>query len=290
MPAPKPVLSAVLLTMGDRPVELHRSIHSILTQDEPPAEIIVVGNGVDVPDLPPAITNVHLDTNVGIPAGRNAGAQATHGDVVVFVDDDGWLADSEVLTRIRRDFADDPTLGIVSFQVADPAGGPGFRRHVPRLRAGDPNRSSYVTTFLGTAYAMRKTVMDECGGLPDEFFYGHEETDLAWRAIDHGWRIKYDAQAKIFHPATLPTRHDVFYRMNARNRVLIARRNLPLVLIPVYLSTWTVLTVVRVRDPRKLKVWFKGFAEGFTMDPGKRQPMKWRTVARMTRLGRPPII
>ena len=286
----RPVLSAVLITMGTRPEELKRSINSILNQAEPPSEIILVGNGVEVPGLPSEVTQIPLAENIGIPAGRNRGSDAARGDVLVFVDDDGWLADDHVFSHLREEFAAQPDLGIVSFQVADPDGGPGFRRHVPRLRAGDPQRSSDVTTFLGTAYALRKEVLEQCGGLPDVFFYGHEETDLAWRALDHGWRIRYDAQAKIFHPAVLPTRHDLFYRMNARNRVLIARRNLPWILVPFYLGSWTAITVVRVRKVQPLKVWFKGFAEGWRMDPGPRRPMKWKTVVRMTRLGRPPVI
>ena len=63
------------------------------------------------------------------------------------------------------------------------------RRHVPRLRASDPLRSSRVTTFLGGANAVRTTVFQQVGLLPDEFFYAHEETDLAWRALDAGWMI-----------------------------------------------------------------------------------------------------
>ena len=70
------------------------------------------------------------------------------------------------------------------------------------------------------------------------------------------------------HPATSPTRHDTYYRLNARNRVWVARRNLPWPLVVVYLTVWTVLTVVRFRSPRLLRVWFAGFREG--LGPGCR--------------------
>ena len=151
-------------------------------------------------------------------------------------------------------------------------------------------RSGPVTTFLGGACAIRREVLDRVGGLPDNFFYAHEETDLAWRALDDGWDIFYGANTAMFHPATAPSRHATYYRLNARNRVWLARRRLPWPLVPVYTGTWALLTVVRTRDRDGLSTWFRGFGEGWRTDPGDRDPMSWRTVWRMTRLGRPPII
>ena len=163
-------------------------------------------------------------------------------------------------------------------------------RHVPRLRAGDPERSSAVTTFLGGASAIRRSAFLQVGGLPERFFYAHEETDLAWRLLGEGYRIEYDAQTVMYHPQVPPTRHAEFYRLNARNRVWLARRNLPVPLVPLYLGVWAVLMVLRNRDAHALRTWGKGFVEGWRTDPGERRPMSWRTVWRMTRLGRPPVI
>jgi hypothetical protein len=39
-----------------------------------------------------------------------------------------------------------------------------------------------------------------------------------------------------------------------------------------------------------LRDWLDGFAAGWRMDPGDRRPMSARTVWRMARAGRPPII
>ena len=83
----------------------------------------------------------------------------------------------------------------------------------------------------------------------------------------------------MYHPATAPSRHASYYRMNARNRVWLARRRLPLPLVPVYLGVWTVLTVARTRHAaRLLRTWAAGFVEGWRTDPGERRPMRWRTV------------
>ena len=159
-----------------------------------------------------------------------------------------------------------------------------------RLRASDPGRSSAVTTFLGGACAIRRSAYEQAGGYPAEFFYSHEETDLAWRLLDAGYHLRYDADAQMFHPAVLPGRHAQFFRLNARNRVLLARRNLPWPVAAAYLFDWVMLMIVRERSVRALRPWFAGFAEGWRADPGGRRPISWRTIWRMSRAGRPPVI
>jgi GT2 family glycosyltransferase len=284
-------LSCVILTMGDRPAEVNRAIDSVLTQRGAQVELVVVGNGAEVTGLPAGVRTVLLPENVGVAAGRNAGVQACGGDVVLFLDDDGWYPDPGLASYVAARFAAAPALAVLSMRVVDPEGGPGARWHVPRLRAGDPERSSVVTTFLGGASAIRRPAYLEAGGYPDEFFYGHEETDLAWRLLDRGYRLEYDAAARMCHHTLPNARYDTFRRRDGRNRVLLARRNLPWPLAAVYLANWMALTVARERGkPASLRPWFTGFAEGWRTDPGRRRPISLGTAWRMTRAGRPPVI
>ncbi|MCP3818295.1 glycosyltransferase [Streptomyces sp. A3M-1-3] len=288
-------LGVVIITMGDRPDELKALLDSVARQEGDPIEVVVVGNGTPVTDVPAGVRTVELPENLGIPGGRNAGIEAfgpggSQVDALLFLDDDGLLANTDTAALCRRAFGADPKLGIISFRIADPDTGQTQRRHVPRLRAADPMRSSRVTTFLGGANAVRTQVFAEVGGLPNEFFYAHEETDLAWRALDAGWLIDYRADMVLFHPTTPPSRHAVYHRMVARNRVWLARRNLPAPLVPVYLGVWLLLTLVRRPSLPALRAWLGGFREGWSSPCGERRPMKWRTVWRLTRLGRPPVI
>jgi GT2 family glycosyltransferase len=283
-------LSCVILTMGDRPAELNRAIDSVLAQ-QAEVELVVVGNGTDVPGLPDGVKTVLLPENVGVAAGRNVGVEACDGDVVLFLDDDGWYPDPGLAPYLIDRFASNPLLAVLSMQVVDPDGGPGARWHVPRLRAGDPGRSSVVTVFLGGASAIRRDAFLEAGGYPALFFYGHEETDLAWRLQDRGYRLEYDANAKMCHHSLPNARYDTFRRRDGRNRVLLARRNLPWPFAVVYLADWAVLNAARERGkPAHLRPWFEGFAEGWRISPGTRHPISLRTAWRMTRAGRPPII
>ncbi|MER7722835.1 glycosyltransferase family 2 protein [Streptomyces sp. NPDC096323] len=288
-------LGAVIITMGNRPAELRALLDSVAAQEGDRIEVVVVGNGSPVPEVPAGVRTVELPENLGIPGGRNVGIEAfgpsgADVDALLFLDDDGHLPLTDTAELCRRAFEADPRLGIISFRIADPDTGETQRRHVPRLRAADPMRSSRVTTFLGGANAVRTRVIAEVGPLPGDFFYAHEETDLAWRALDAGWQIDYRADMVLNHPTTAPSRHAVYHRMVARNRVWLARRNLPAPLVPVYLGVWLLLTLLRRPSGPALKAWFGGFREGWSTPCGPRRPMKWRTVWRLTRLGRPPVI
>jgi GT2 family glycosyltransferase len=283
-------LGVAIVTMGTRPKELAELLASVHAQTVPAARVVVVGNGCAVPDLPPWVETVQLAENTGVTGGRNAALEHLRDvDLVLDLDDDGLLVADDVFARITALFEADPQLGIVGFRIADETGMT-QRRHVPRLRAGDPMRGGLVTGFLGGAHVLSTKMLEQVGHWPDAFFFAHEETDMAWRAIDAGWRVLYDPQLLLQHPRTSPARHAFFYQVNARNRVYLARRHLPAALVPVYLLVWVTLTLARTRSLAGLRAWFGGFAEGWRTPCGRRQPMHWSTVFRLTRLGRPPVI
>ncbi|MFI1824918.1 glycosyltransferase family 2 protein [Streptomyces sp. NPDC020412] len=288
-----PSIGVAILTMGNRPAELTELLESVARQDTPAARVVVVGNGAPLPPLPDGVTGVELPENLGVTGGRNAAIARLREfgdvDVVVDLDDDGLLIDTDVFSRLVKLYEQDEHLGVVSFRIADERGRTA-RRHVPRLRASDPMRGGYVTTFLGGGHGLSMRMLDQTGDWPEAFFYAHEETDLAWRALDHGWKILYEPELVLRHPWTSPTRHAVFHRMVARNRVWLAKRHLPAPLVPLYLGTWTLLTLARTRSASGLRAWFGGFVEGVRTPCPPRRPMRWSTVWRMTRLGRPPII
>ena len=91
--------SWVLLTMGDRPEQVARAVASIRRQSIEPTEVLVVGNGVEL-DPMEGTSVVTLPANVGIAAGRNAGARAARGDVVFFLDDDAECLGDEVTAAV----------------------------------------------------------------------------------------------------------------------------------------------------------------------------------------------
>jgi len=283
-------IGVVILTMGKRPEDLRRAIDSVLAQQDVQVEVVVVGNGWEPTDLPAGVAALGLPENVGIPAGRNAGVPYVGGDLLFFLDDDAALPDPYFLASIKGRFDSDPQLGLIQPRVEDPTGLQPPGRWVPRLRVGDRTRSGPATTLWEGATAIRRAAFDAAGGWPEEFFYAHEGIDLVWRVWDAGYTCWYAGDLVVHHPVIDPARHDEFYRMNARNRVWLAKRNLPAPLEPLYVATWSLLSLARLPNQRARRVWLDGLREGIRVTPKDRRPMAWRTAWRMTRAGRPPVV
>jgi GT2 family glycosyltransferase len=285
-----PTFGVVVLTMGQRPAELHRGLASLLAQRGVVTDIVVVGNGWRPVDLPEGVRAHALAENVGIPAGRNAGVPEVDGDLLFFLDDDAWLDGSDTLARFAAVFAAHADVGLIQPRVVDPSGRPAPGRWVPRLRTGDPRDPGPATSLWEGAVAIRRDLFERVGGWPGLFFYAHEGIELCWRVWDAGYVPWYAGNISVNHPVIDPRRHAEFWHMNARNRVLLARRNLPAPLRPLYTGSWAVITGLRVRDRAARRAWWEGFREGWRMEPGDRHPMRWSTVWAMTRAGRPPIV
>ena len=280
----------VVLTMGQRPDDLAAGLASLQAQRDVDLDIVVVGNGWDPVGLPDGVKALHLAQNVGIPAGRNAGVPLVGGELLFFLDDDACLADDRFLATVAKRFDAAPQIGLMQPRVVDPTGRPAPGRWVPRLKVGNPAQPSPATSLWEGAVAIRRSLFERIGGWPEEFFYAHEGIDLVWRVWDEGAVAWYAGDLVVHHPVIDPARHDVYYRLNARNRVWLARRNLPVVLEPIYVGSWVGMTLLRVHDAKALKAWFGGLVEGIAHRPAGRRRMKWRTVVAMAKAGRPPII
>ena len=227
-PGPVPHYAVVVLTMGKRPDDLDRGLRSILAQQGVTTDVVVVGNAWEPVGLPDGVRAHGLPENLGIPAGRNAGVPLVDGDLLLFLDDDASLPDPHFLRTVADRFAADPRPRPHPAPRGRPDRAAGTaQRWVPRLRVGDPLASSPATALWEGAVVMRRSLFEAIGGWPDEFFYAHEGIDLVWRVWDEGYMPWYAADLVANHPVIDPARHDVYYRLNARNRVWLARRNLP---------------------------------------------------------------
>lgn len=290
-----PACAVVVLTQGTRPQELRRGLDSLLRQTGVRLDIVVVGNGWEPVDLPSGVQSLTLPENVGIPAGRNAGVDRVTGELLFFLDDDAWLLDDDFLASCAAEFRADPTIGMIQPRIEDPSVGELPTRWIPRLRKGSPYRSSNVFSVVEMAVVIRRDVFEQTLGWPAPFFYAHEGIELAWRVWGAGSRTVYLGHLRAGHPVIDPRRHDDYFTKNARNRVWLARRNLPWPVSWGYVGSWTAVHLVRSRNMREsLRPWFAGWREGWTSEPwGVGEPhrkLSWSAVWRMARHGRLPVV
>lgn len=284
----------VVLTLGDRPAEVRAALDSVVAQsgDQPRGTLssaIVLANGCASPDVAdmPDVRVTTTDENLGVPGGRHEAIQLSDSDVVGFLDDDAVLSPG-ASERIFAAFAATPDLGAVALRLVDEDGNTA-RRHNPRVGYWRLKESSEVTLFLGGACALRREAYDSVGGYFTELFYGHEELELSWRLIDAGWKIKYLDDVRVTHPKTEISRHSDGWRLTGRNRVWIARRTLPWPVGFVHVTTWLVGGMIRAPRGACGRAYLDGWFDGWR---GRidRRPIRWTTVWKLTRLGRPPLI
>jgi GT2 family glycosyltransferase len=279
----------VVLTQGRRPAELRAAVDSLLAQTGVEVDVVVVGNGWQPAGLPDGVRTVALPEDVGIPAGRNAGVPAVCGELLFFLDDDARLAAPDALARVAERMG--PGVGLLQVRVAPSTPGVPPRDWVPRLRVGDPQRSSEVTAVWEGAVAMPRAVFDAVGGWPGEFRYAHEGVDLAWRVMDTGRRVLYAGDIAALHPvyATAPHAYSAYH--GARNRMWLARRHLPLPLAVLYVLGFVLRTLpLLARSRGRLREAARGYRDGLREPCGPRRPLRVKTLWRMTRAGRPPVI
>jgi GT2 family glycosyltransferase len=242
----------VVLTTGRRPEVLALALESLERQRGVELDTIVVFNGAEPP---PGIRGLGLPRDDGIPAARN-----------------------------------DPRLGAVQLGVAPRGGGAYSRDWVPRLRVGDRTRPSDVAVLWEGALAVRRSVFDEVGGWPAEFRFVHEGVDLAWRILDAGHRVHYAGDIVALHPPPAPVaageRHAYSAYYGARNRVWLARRHLPLPLGALFAASFAARTLPRVNARAALR----GYRDGLRGPYPERRKLRARTLWRMARVGRPPVI
>ena len=288
---PTPTVGIVSLSQGTRPDELAVGLASVVAQQGVVLDIVVVGNGWVPVNLPVGVNQLALPENLGIPAGRNRGAHAVGGEYVFFLDDDANIPSTTFLADAIAKITADPTIGLIQPRIVDPRGLENPRRWIPRIRKGEATTSGNVFSVWEGATLLPRSVFDATGGWAEPFFYAHEGIELAWRVWDQGKRVLYAGDLVANHPAIEPTRHEYYYRLNARNRVWLAKRNLPWLIAPIYVGSWTAIQLVRwVREPAALRAWFAGWLAGWREQPGGRRRIRWITVLRMTLAGRAPLV
>jgi glycosyltransferase involved in cell wall biosynthesis len=196
---------SVVIPHLNQPEMLKRCLASLLAGVRQPDEIIVVDNGSH--EMPVGICAAHSGLRLlrepvpGPGPARNTGIAASTGDVLAFIDSDcvaspEWLAEAE---RAMSDPLATILGGDVRIAWADSA----------RLTAIEAYESIFAYRmdryiaregFTGTGnLVVRRPVLDKVG--PFAGIGIAEDIDWGKRATAMGYRIRYVAAMKVFHPA-----------------------------------------------------------------------------------------
>jgi GT2 family glycosyltransferase len=211
-----PRLSVIVLNFNGRQW-LDACLTAVSAQAGAPSfEVLFVDNGSTdgsisfVGDRFPSVRIVDNGRNMGFAGGNNAGAWASRGDWLVFLNNDtvpdtDWLARLHASTSIAgRDVITSRIVYLYRPDIVDSAGdgylrvGGGFK-HGHSRAAADFLASREVFGACGAAFAIARETFDRLGGFDDHFFMVYEDVDLSYRARLAGYRCWYAADAVVRH-------------------------------------------------------------------------------------------
>ncbi|WP_395575421.1 glycosyltransferase [Streptomyces sp. BK79] len=116
-PSPRPPSASVVVATRERAGRLARALDSLLAQDHPDFEIVVVDNAPVTEETRELVERKYgervryvCEPVPGLAIAHNRGLAAVRGEVVAFTDDD-VVADPRWLTELTAPFAADPRLG-----------------------------------------------------------------------------------------------------------------------------------------------------------------------------------
>ena len=213
----------------DRWHDIQLAIESVLLQQYPPDEIILV---IDhnpalfsrASQAYPAITVVANGGPKGLSGARNEGYRRSSGEIVAFLDDDaraqpGWLA------QLLEAYGDGEVMGGGGAVV------PGWSEPRPRWlppefdwvigcsHSGMPAAPAAVRNLVGANMSFRRTSLDLVGGFSTSLGRtgangaGCEETEMCIRASQAvaGGRLVYDPSALVTHTVSPDRRTPAYF-------------------------------------------------------------------------------
>ena len=251
---------SVVIATAFRDAQLRNCLRSLAAQARRPNEIVIVDGapapGVEalVGELAPEIaigTRYFRTSPPSAAVQRNVGADASAGQVILFLDDDAY-PEPDCLDKMMRILEGDPGVGGVGVVISNqpcPPPSPRARRWFDFL-AGEP-RASYSGTVIGPAVNIGPepttdgrvvdvewlnsgcTAYRREAFLAERFcpeFYGYsfmEDVDLSVR-VARKWRLVVHTGAAMYHD-TMPSRFKKPYaraKMSVANRYYVMTRSL----------------------------------------------------------------
>ncbi|MBI3138208.1 MAG: glycosyltransferase family 2 protein [Sphingobacteriales bacterium] len=261
-----PMVSIVTLTWNTTEItcDFLRSINEHCAY--PNLEIIIVDNGSKenpaalFKSIRPDVNVILNGKNLGFTGGNNVGIRAAKGDYLFIVNNDTEFTPG-LLEGLVRIFDRYPDAGIASpkfhyffhkgtieyagYQTVNV-----FTGRNAMIGCGEEDRGQYneikVTNYAhGGGMMVPRKVIEEVGGLPEEFFIYYEEFDWCEQIKRKGYKVYYQPESLIYHKESMTTGKaspfKTFY--HTKNRILFMKRNMSFFSYCVFLLYFTFLTI-----------------------------------------------
>lgn len=261
-------------------LELLQNIIQLQQADKLLEEIIIVNNAstVDYSEVKifvSGISNIkvnYIDSNknLGVAKGRNYAISLSRAPILILLDDDAVLQNTDALINLVTEFETINTKrpkAIVSFKVLYYDTLEMQKNALPHKRYNEYKDKNFFETYYyaGGAHAIKREVLEKVGTYPEDFFYGMEEYDLSYRIIDKGYSIVYTDKVVMLHkesPYGRPPMADKL-RMMWVNKAKVAWRYLPLIYFYTTSFMWS-LQYLRIAG-LDFNGWYNGIKQVFNL-------------------------
>lgn len=263
---PSPYQVSIIIVNYNSGEALLSCVDSLLAQNYPNYEVIVVDNGSTdgSPDRIekeyPWVTLIKNSSNSGYGHSNNLGAQVAKGKILAFLNPDAE-ADQNWLDSLVTSFQQYPQAGLVTSRIVitgsesiiNSAGNQIHFTGLSFCRGLGESSDHYMTpewgvSVSGAGFAVRREVFDDIEGFDSLLFLYHDDVDLSLRSRLAGHQCLYAPSCVVKHAFTLrlPPEKWLWVEQN-RYAVLIKslRWRTLLVLLPalvlVEILTWSYL-------------------------------------------------
>lgn len=208
------IVSAIIVTYNNKQW-LSKSIPSLLRQEYPQIEVIVVDNAsLDnaceyVEGNFGSVKLVKQKTNKGFGVGVNAGVRKAKGKYILVANED-MVFERNYVKRLVAVMEKDSSVGACqgvtySYDRKSEVQSRGLLFNYSGVlmddRKGEFNKGTDVSEIFAATvpFLVRKDVFNHLGGFDEDFFLYFEEVDLCWRMWLAGKRVVFTPGAEAFH-------------------------------------------------------------------------------------------
>ena len=252
-----PHIFSFIIISFNRPQETIEVVQNLLEIDNVDGytkEIIVINNGspksyqifddylYKLNESDRALVNyIDHPENTGVSGGRNLGIQNASGENLIFIDDDAEFEGMNVLPLILQKFKDyeKDNVKLIGFLGKNYFDG---ELDAPVKNKSKLQEKEFLNNlFWGFGHVIKKEVFDKVGLYTNEFFYGMEEYDLCYKAMDEGFRILYTSEIVVLHKVSPEGRepNKTKYRRMLENKFLVAYKYLPMYYVMTHFIMWS---------------------------------------------------
>lgn len=290
-------ISLIIITYN-RPDDLLDLLQSLAKQSSisPLKEVLVLNNASResylhveqyINEHPELKVNYMLSPeNLGVSRGRNKLMSMAKGELILVLDDDIVFHTENSLPVIadvfNKDFFVKANTGIITFRVIYYDTKEPQQTALPHKQFEEYRHKPVFLTsyFTGCSHVIRKELLSQTGLYPTDFFYGMEEYDLSYRAINAGYSLGYDASVTFEHKESPKGRQLNYEKLASQwvNKSKVARRYLPFVYYVSTMAGWSLEYIKKAKGHwgTFFRSWGKAIQAGFTE---KRKPVSKKGLA-----------